>query len=151
MNSQAAIAVSSRIPDLTFETNRDTLTRIRLAPNWHGLIALQHHAVTNHIGQRQSVRSPCNLWPNFLRRRLRQHGDRAHEDHKRQPEQSPFANLQLVSSMDYCVVYPPSTIKCVPVMNDASSEARNKIGYATSRGSPTRLSRCLGASVAIKY
>ena len=32
-------------------------------------------------------------------------------------------------------------------MNDASSEARNKMGYATSRGSPTRFSKCLACAM----
>ena len=33
----------------------------------------------------------------------------------------------------YIAVYPPSTIKCVPVMYEASSEAKNRIALATSR------------------
>jgi hypothetical protein len=31
------------------------------------------------------------------------------------------------SRSSYCAVYPPSTIKCVPVMKEASSEARKRM------------------------
>src|SRR5688572_19028873 len=53
-------------------------------------------------------------------------------------------------SGNYLAVYPPSTIRGVAVMKEASSEAKKRMAYATSRGWPTRLSRCKGALLARK-
>ena len=42
--------------------------------------------------------------------------------------------LFLIRGPGYCAVYPPSTRRDVPVTKDASSEAKNKIPCAISRG-----------------
>jgi hypothetical protein len=43
-------------------------------------------------------------------------------------------------------VYPPSTIRYVPVMYEASSQTKKRIAWANYLGSPTRLSNALDPS-----
>jgi hypothetical protein len=37
----------------------------------------------------------------------------------------------------HCAMYPPSTERIAPVTNEASSEARKRMAFATSAGSPS--------------